>query len=535
MSSRSSSSSSSSGSTTSFSGVTTGLRQMAINVLEPIREEEEHEEEVGQPARSQSAEQPPNGRPLLDYSERTAIAKTIQPPPPPSPPLPWWTHALVQDTGVDPLPPMDICRPALQTLEELPRPNRPDMQSASNHQTSSRPTNTNQTSNIQSQRNVSTLPIRNQRPQTRLHRSRVPYQGERQQDMVADLSDRDSERGSAGASQLPQSRINTSSQPKRRPRERMNKQKEIRDFFDVLLGDNPQEHCPTTVELTAFAATWNPHEPELNPCCTPEDFRIDVIGGPHSPWNQSAVTVFVTAFAEYQGYVLTPDLAKEISSFAFTRIKTLKFSWSRDRLAPNLRRKHAQADRRWTRKVLVSHCINWHPASISYAQLYRRRRRAAEEHPLLRPHLGLLDELGPTGMSSDESDYEDLPYDASARRRAPRYRVLHPKWRNQKLHAWLEVFSSVDFIMRRTNPSAARGAYPRLRENNPLDPRFSEKTSYPRDLYRSCYDPAWLAAHSGPFGVQLPEDDYELNHHPDLFRYIHDEQVRSGPSQARRM
>ncbi|TFK17533.1 hypothetical protein FA15DRAFT_710710 [Coprinopsis marcescibilis] len=290
--------------------------------------------------------------------------------------------------------------------------------------------------------------------------------------------------------------------PQRRSRASISFQKRTRDEFESLLGGNPWERCPSMEELAAFAQTWDHTNPTLIPCCNDANFRIDFYEGPHSPWNTSAVRVFVQYYARKSRLDLMPKTFDQISNVVFTRIKTLKAKFKKHRLPLPQRTASTAAGRRQCRKL----------------RLFGRRVRAAHRHPSLRPHLDFLYDLGAEGMSSDESDHGDLPYDPPARARAPRFYIRRPRWRNPALRPWLDLFSVVDTIVRRTDANASRGAYPRLRVDEAITPAYSDSRKLMSSLPRNCYDPQWLAAHPDPvYGVNAKDFDYPLMHERDIF------------------
>ncbi len=66
-------------------------------------------------------------------------------------------------------------------------------------------------------------------------------------------------------------------------------------------------------------------------------------------------------------------------------------------------------------------------------------------------------------MSDDESDYGELGDNPPARTRAPRYYILHLKWRNKVVRQFVHVLDLIYCIVRRVS-LRRRGAYPRQRQ-----------------------------------------------------------------------
>lgn len=63
----------------------------------------------------------------------------------------------------------------------------------------------------------------------------------------------------------------------------------------------------------AQAANVNPHVP----CCTLEDFWIDLAGTPASAWNKSAGRTFVNSLIDISDYPNTPEM-RQIVFEAYT-------------------------------------------------------------------------------------------------------------------------------------------------------------------------------------------------------------------------
>lgn len=145
------------------------------------------------------------------------------------------------------------------------------------------------------------------------------------------------------------------------------------------------------------------------------------------------------------------------------------------------------------------------------------RMAACDLHPDLKPHQPLLIQLGPDGMSSDESDYGELEANPPARLRAPRYYVVEPPWRHPNLGAFLDVFSSVYFIRRRVGPSL-RGSYPRIRQHSVTSARISTSKKFVSHLSISLYGPDWLGSRIDVDFVVCPTQEvYSLEHTPGIY------------------
>lgn len=100
-------------------------------------------------------------------------------------------------------------------------------------------------------------------------------------------------------------------------------QSKIRKYLEELMGDNmfsPDLRVPTR-EILGFEAIWNADPFDCPPCCDIDNFRIDIMGSPHSPWNQSAARVFGMEFLRRHNLPYS-DIFKVENAF-YTRVKTL--------------------------------------------------------------------------------------------------------------------------------------------------------------------------------------------------------------------
>jgi hypothetical protein len=132
----------------------------------------------------------------------------------------------------------------------------------------------------------------------------------------------------------------------------------------------------------------------------------------------------------------------------------------------------------------------------------------------------MIQRLGIDGMSSDESDYGELPRNPPARMRPPRYYVLQPLWRHPDLSAFLETFDVVYCILRRLSISR-RGAYARLRQQNATTVKYSTSKAFVPGLSVSTYSANWLEARGDVEFVVFPSSEpYSFTHDPEVIRYV---------------
>ena len=255
------------------------------------------------------------------------------------------------------------------------------------------------------------------------------------------------------------------------------------------------------------------------PCCTIDNFRVDFVGSPHSPWNVSASHVFCMDFIHYQGLPISDALYDDVLHYFYTRIKGLKAAYAESQLLRNARSQRKQARRRWQRKRAVWR-LPYEPRSLStyltFSQTFLRRLEIADSHHLLQTHVPILQRLGVDGMSSDESDLEELERDPSVRQRRPHFFVRSPLWRKRGLSAWLRVFDAMHIYERRSSGVNLRGAYPRYWVHK-ID-HFSRSKKFVSHLPLSAYNGTWLEDHEDPNFTVCPnhEETYDFTHHPDV-------------------
>lgn len=141
-------------------------------------------------------------------------------------------------------------------------------------------------------------------------------------------------------------------------------------------------------------------------------------------------------------------------------------------------------------------------------------------HPATKKHRKLIVDLGVEGMSEDESDYEEMGNNPPARTRAPRYYILHHRWRNPALRPFLHTFDLIYSIVRRV-ALRRRGAYTRQRQDSTASMRYSTKTSFVAGCSISVYCPEWLASRPGAdvaFLLYPSPEPYVFTHDPEVLK-----------------
>lgn len=119
---------------------------------------------------------------------------------------------------------------------------------------------------------------------------------------------------------------------------------------------------------------------------------------------------------------------------------------------------------------------------MSFIQLYHRRRDTTFHYPGLVSQRERLEDLGVSGMSSDETSDGDG---------VRRYRILNPRWRSPFVAAWLRYFDVLYNRARREGIFGNdRGALPRDRKSAKKE---SRSIKFVVGLPRNAYRQEWLA------------------------------------------
>lgn len=282
----------------------------------------------------------------------------------------------------------------------------------------------------------------------------------------------------------------------------IDKQRAVRAHFRRLLGDDFFSTCIITLDQArSFSAAWSVDKGQTcPPCCTIDDFKLDLLGPLESNWNESAGRVFCRDFLDFHG--LPDDATRDITSAFFTRIKTLKAKYKKTLLQQWERREIEKKNRRYRRKYLVCIIMRFRPILLTLGKLFHRRLRIAIQVPSLNKHIAMLEKLTLHAMSTDESDSsgeENTTY------------VIPPSWRAQQVTQWLRTFDSVS----RTS-GILSGPGPRLRIYN--NSRVSQSTRIVPGLPVNAYDKRWLERRNDiEFTIFPSSDIYDFNHGPDVF------------------
>lgn len=111
---------------------------------------------------------------------------------------------------------------------------------------------------------------------------------------------------------------------------------------DLLQGDPLVAHVSSN-QAETYGVAWNHNRESAPPCCTVDDFKIDLWGSPRTPWNQSAAYMFLPGLIEQYSLPPTSEVVSEVLKAFYSRVKTLQANF-RARMA-GLRHKAAAARR----------------------------------------------------------------------------------------------------------------------------------------------------------------------------------------------
>lgn len=131
----------------------------------------------------------------------------------------------------------------------------------------------------------------------------------------------------------------------------------------------------------------------------------------------------------------------------------------------------------------------------------------------------MIEYLGIDGMSSDESEAEDLDL-RPATCHPPRYLIHPPQWRARDVEPWLRMFDSVHNILRRcrVEDHDTRGAFPRIR--TPTNRKSASLTFVP-GLPTNAYDAEWMNRDIlRKYDLHPLPQNYDFTHDADVILYV---------------
>ncbi|KII88035.1 hypothetical protein PLICRDRAFT_176778 [Plicaturopsis crispa FD-325 SS-3] len=310
--------------------------------------------------------------------------------------------------------------------------------------------------------------------------------------------------------------------PVRRPEDSNQRSRDIRTHLAALSSNSRLLPAVTTDELRTFAHRWSDAvergTTEETQCCTPVNFRIDLINGPHSPWNQSAARVFANDFIARYEIARTLDTLLNIQKHFYTCVKGLK---------AKLKRRSQTAEER--RRERVRNASTGRKRSL----FYRRLDTALDQSRFgtrLSRHVPMLEQLGPDGMSSDEGEGDDLDVEDQGGTQV--FKIYEPRFRSTAVRVWLRTLDSIHSFTRRISDDK-RGTWPRTRisqydvEGNT---RRSTRTRFVPGLPINAYDQDWLESRGDrEFVVRPSNEEYDFTIDPQIMEYLAAEERNRRP------
>ncbi|RDX40372.1 hypothetical protein OH76DRAFT_1366335 [Lentinus brumalis] len=230
------------------------------------------------------------------------------------------------------------------------------------------------------------------------------------------------------------------------------------------------------------------------PCCTAENFQLDMNGTPGSPWNDSARKVFVEDFLKVGSHKCR-DRSKIRAMFR-SHFRTVQSHFAKYGVEPD----EGDSQPGPSGNAAGEPSNATHGAAL---QLFQRRYRSAARYTLTKRFLWVLRKLGVDGMSSDEED-DDAPF--------RRFRAYDVPWRSEAVTKMLRALDALHRRWRRK--SSKRGAQPRMRylANEPTATPTPAVPRLPSNAYkRPWYDdiPSFerddLNARPTEFDFQVPQ------------------------------
>ena len=190
-----------------------------------------------------------------------------------------------------------------------------------------------------------------------------------------------------------------------------------------------QVDCATDEEVNKFEEGITT-APELSP------MRPYLNSTRHTSWNDTLCEMFVEDFKNEQEIELTPNIKATIETMFLDRLSRLVRPWKESQTffpkeLDERRLKSNQQSRRNTRRVDVSQPDSGYSNADELFQLYHTRlaichgnlkNRDGSTDPGWKASAEMVEELGPAGMSSDESEVDEYTKKTT-------YRIKRRLWR----------------------------------------------------------------------------------------------------------
>ncbi|KAI5999693.1 hypothetical protein EDD15DRAFT_2193724 [Pisolithus albus] len=224
------------------------------------------------------------------------------------------------------------------------------------------------------------------------------------------------------------------------------------------------------------------------PCCTADNFRVDLNGTPTSIWNTSASHVFTTSFRDAHpgcDRSLKVIFNAWVVHFNYLRQVYAKQQMvAREEQARILNLASGYTNEQGDESPLAG-IRSSHRRRERKLQLYNRHLRIAHRHSGLYPSaVDVVQQLGPAGMSTDESEHDVR-------------------------HATLRVLDSLHLRMRYQQQwTATAGAWPHLRMPSSQLSNREPPSGLPRNFYARDY---LSSLSSESLDALLPQEDIHMD------------------------
>ncbi|KAJ7101581.1 hypothetical protein C8R43DRAFT_907239 [Mycena crocata] len=274
----------------------------------------------------------------------------------------------------------------------------------------------------------------------------------------------------------------------------------VRGHLETLIEKNSQI-LPTVLDEERDAYAEESVRPNNREATSEGNFRFDVLGTPNSPWNKSAARVFSELTIRQLCLPNTVEMFNAIKHAFTAHMETIMRRYKRSGLSKSEKAHLKSMLRRYSRKYQVF------AASPSWA---KPRRFLAYMFKPLQKHIDMVEYLGVDGMSSDESEMEDVGGEHHVQ-----YLIRSPRWRARCVSVWLRMFDSLHNILRRSGESFShRGSFPRRRKPTQQQ---SLSTKFVAGLPINVYDEHWIE--------RDPVRKYDLRPLTQHYNFSHDEDI----------
>ncbi|KAI5990973.1 hypothetical protein EDD15DRAFT_2169745 [Pisolithus albus] len=262
-----------------------------------------------------------------------------------------------------------------------------------------------------------------------------------------------------------------------------NYQKLIREHALALMKrenkHSPFTNVPNRAEVISYTKGTQ------CPCCTADNFRVDLNDTPASAWNTSASHVFAASF--HDAYPGCDRSLKTIFDAWVVHFNYLRQVYAKQQMVA--REEQARVldlasgytnEQDYKSPLAGIHSV--HRRRERKLQLYNRRLRTAHRHSGSYPSaVSVVQQLGPTGMSSDESEH-DVGHGERI------YHITRKTWRSAAVTDALRVLDKLHLRMRYQEQwNATAGAWPHLRTPSSQVSNRKPLSGLPKNFYAQDY------------------------------------------------